>query len=153
MTVKDNKPAGDTVPYEFDFSRLLETRWRPGYQYDATAYVRPITPNGFEYECTTGGQSAHDEPEWPTTVAATVTDGSVTWTARAFAKNASDTIQTQQINAPAALTVANILVDDDTRLDFTVAGGVAGSVYDISIEITTVAGEIYTETLRLTVTE
>jgi hypothetical protein len=44
------------------------------------ATVKPTTPNGFYY-ITNGGVSAGTEPTWPTSTGATVTDGTVTWTA------------------------------------------------------------------------
>lgn len=52
----------------------------------ATAYtlgqsVQPTTPNTYRYQVTTAGTShATTEPTWPTTIGATVTDGTVTWT-------------------------------------------------------------------------
>jgi hypothetical protein len=53
---------------------------------DTTVYVMneiaiPTTPNGYYYKVTTAGTSDGTEPaSWPTTVGATVTDGTVTWT-------------------------------------------------------------------------
>ena len=54
----------------------------------STAYVLgvircPNTGNGFFYEVTTAGTTAATEPVWPTTVGATVVNGTVTWTCRA----------------------------------------------------------------------
>lgn len=50
--------------------------------YDLGDLVTPDTPNGYFYECTTAGTSAGTAPTWPTTVGATVTDGTVVWTNR-----------------------------------------------------------------------
>ena len=60
--------------------------WTVGTAYVANDYVQPSTPNNdFTYQCTTAGTShASVEPTWPTTDGGTVSDGTVTWTARAF---------------------------------------------------------------------
>jgi len=60
------------------------TTWRPSTAYNAGALVKPTAgSNSFFYECTTAGTSGSTEPTWPTTDGATVTDGTVVWTARA----------------------------------------------------------------------
>jgi hypothetical protein len=48
--------------------------------YALNSYVLPATPNGFYYKATTAGTSAGTIPTFPTTIGATVTDGTVTWT-------------------------------------------------------------------------
>ena len=47
-----------------------------------TNYRAPTTPNGFAYEVTTAGTTGATEPTWPTTIGATVTDGTVVFTCR-----------------------------------------------------------------------
>lgn len=42
--------------------------------------VKPSTANGRWYACTTAGTSGASEPVWPSTIGATVSDGSVEWT-------------------------------------------------------------------------
>ena len=42
--------------------------------------VTPITKNGRKYICTGAGTSGGTEPAWPTTIGATVADGTATWT-------------------------------------------------------------------------
>lgn len=51
---------------------------KPGREYVAGDYVRPLTPNGYYYVATVGGVVTGPEPTWPTS-AGTVTDGDVTW--------------------------------------------------------------------------
>lgn len=51
---------------------------------NATAYslgdlAEPVTPNGFKYKITTAGTSGASEPTWPTTIGATVIDGTCVW--------------------------------------------------------------------------
>ena len=48
--------------------------------YALNAYVTPATANGFYYKATAAGTSAGTIPTFPTTIGATVTDGTVTWT-------------------------------------------------------------------------
>lgn len=56
-----------------------------GEQARSTGYLAvPTVENGRYYEVTTGGTTAATEPTWPTTVGATVVDGTVTWTCRAI---------------------------------------------------------------------
>jgi len=60
------------------------TTWQPSTAYSAGALVKPTAgSNSFFYECTTAGTSGTTEPTWPTTDGATVTNGTVVWTARA----------------------------------------------------------------------
>ena len=54
--------------------------WQASTAYALGELAVPTTRNGHRYRCTTAGTSAAAEPTWPTGGAATVTDGSVTWT-------------------------------------------------------------------------
>lgn len=74
----------------------------PGVWVTLTAYGsgifrRPTTVNGFRYEVTTGGTTAAAEPTWPTTIGATVVDGTVTWTCRSFAVTDTNCPHTKQV--------------------------------------------------------
>ena len=66
--------------------KFASPAWAATTAYATTSpnYVTPTAPNGFRYECTTGGTSGGSEPTWPTTIGATVADGTVTWTCRSF---------------------------------------------------------------------
>jgi prepilin-type N-terminal cleavage/methylation domain-containing protein len=55
-------------------------QWAQFTTYSIGAFVVPTTKNGHRYRCTSAGTSGASEPTWPTTKAATVVDGSVTWT-------------------------------------------------------------------------
>lgn len=57
--------------------------WAPGTAYAAGDIIEPPSIAAFGYECTVAGKSGLAEPTWPTTAGSTVTDGGVTWTARA----------------------------------------------------------------------
>lgn len=51
----------------------------PGTAYLYGQIVRPATANGRSYRCTSAGTSGSGTPSWPTSINATVTDGTVTW--------------------------------------------------------------------------
>lgn len=58
---------------------MTSSTWRPVTPYGAYQYVRPSSPNGYQYACLSGGRSGGSEPTWPTTVGATTSDGGVMW--------------------------------------------------------------------------
>jgi hypothetical protein len=59
--------------------------WEDTTGYTVGKVVQPVTPNGRSYKCTIAGTShVATEPTWPTTVNATVVDGSVTWTENTY---------------------------------------------------------------------
>lgn len=89
---RDCKLAGESLPVQIDLTDFCERRWdavRGTGIYRLGDYVRPnpFSRNGYEYECTQAGQVGVSEPAWPTTIAATVDDGSVVWTCRAISNN------------------------------------------------------------------
>jgi len=47
------------------------------------SWARPTYPSLLCFECTSAGTSALSEPAWPSTIGATISDGSIIWTARA----------------------------------------------------------------------
>lgn len=51
----------------------------PGYNFPPNSFISPTDPNGFAYKTTAGGTSGAFEPTWPTSLGATVLDGTVTW--------------------------------------------------------------------------
>jgi len=58
---------------------MTSSTWKPVTPYGAYQYVRPTTPNGYQYACIDGGRTAGDEPAWPTSVGGTVNDGDIVW--------------------------------------------------------------------------
>ena len=78
-----NAAAGTkgTTGYDPSYVRDLMTSstWKPVTPYGAYQYVRPTTPNGYQYACIDGGRTAGDEPTWPTSVGDTVSDGDIVW--------------------------------------------------------------------------
>ena len=54
--------------------------WQSAHAYTTPTVVRPVTPNGYEYRCSTAGTSGTPEPTWLTGLGGTQTDGNVVWT-------------------------------------------------------------------------
>lgn len=75
---------GDIRHHYIDSTAAL-TAWAATTAYALGAIRRPTVDNGLRYEATTAGTSGGSQPTWPTTVGATVADGSVVWTCRATA--------------------------------------------------------------------
>ncbi len=146
------KRPNETITYQVEFARALENTWHAGYEYDVTDYVRPTVVNGFEYECTNPGQSSQAEPDWPAIIDTVFEDGSVTWTCRDFTGSASDSISSRLVTADPGVTIETDTIED-TRISFTVSGGSNGMAYKIRIEVTTAAGDVYEEQVRLVVKE
>lgn len=72
---------GDIRHHYLDPSSAL-TAWAGTEALALNAVRRPTVDNGLRYQVTTAGTTDAAEPTWPTTVGATVTDGTVTWTCR-----------------------------------------------------------------------
>jgi hypothetical protein len=125
------KDPGETYPVELDlYPMAVSAR----YQNEVIAlneFVRPSMPNGFSYEATTAGTTGTREPRWPTTIAATVVDGSVTWTCRAADSNAINTVSSPvAISDPTGLTIASVSVSEIRKILATYAAGIEGQSYD-----------------------
>mgnify|MGYP000987999963 FL=1 len=58
---------------------LTSSTWKPNTTYYPFQYVRPTVENGFQYAAVDGGKSGSTEPTWPTTINATVNDGTIQW--------------------------------------------------------------------------
>lgn len=148
------KTANESLVLRTDFVRMMEERWLPGTSYSSTAstfkYVRPTAPNGYEYQCTTSGQSGSNEPDWPKSVGGTVTDGSVTWTGIAFGTNATDTISTASVSADTGITTDSGTIDG-SAVNTRVSGGTAGQEYDVTVQVVTADGNTLEIVVRVVV--
>lgn len=145
-----SKSETENLNIEVEFARVLEYTWRAGTSYSLTDYVRPDAPNGFEYECTNAGQSASIEPEFPTTIGATIDDGSVEWTCRDFGTNGTDTISSQSVAAETGLTISNASATS-TVVAFNASGGTNGNAYVVSVEATTAGGKVFEQKLKIVI--
>lgn len=150
--IKRTKGATEIITYRCDFARALEEIWQGGFAYTVGDYLRPTTPNGYEYTAATTGQTGHEEPNWPQTVDETVEDGSIVWTCKAFGALGTDTIDTRSVTVDPGITLESSAIDG-TGVQFKISGGTAGQVYDVKVSIDTVAGDTYDQVVRYTVTE
>lgn len=130
------------------------TKWEPGRVYAASVRVRPYRrPTGFEYE-STAGQTAAREPKWPTVEGGTVTDGSITWTARAISSQSlSRTVTAADWVTPTGVTVVTSSVVNASgaqRVIALIQGDAAGE-YDVSVTLTFSDGNIIKRLVPVTV--
>lgn len=61
-------------------SAFPPSTWTASTAYASGAYVLPTVANHYYYVANPGGTSGASQPTWPTSVGASVSDGSVTWT-------------------------------------------------------------------------
>lgn len=62
---------------------MARLTWQAGIAISQGEFIEPASIEQFGYEATTAGNTGVTEPAWPLTAGATVTDGTVVWTARA----------------------------------------------------------------------
>lgn len=74
--------ANGTIRHHYLDDVTALTAWQATTAYTLGNVRVPTVSNGYRYEVTTAGTSDGSEPTWPTTVGATVADGTVTWTCR-----------------------------------------------------------------------
>lgn len=90
----------------FDWKNFYEAYGQDNFWIKKTAYtlgeiVRPVAASGRSYRCTTAGTThATDEPTWPTTKNATITDGSVVWTENTRTVRFASPIQFKMVKVP-----------------------------------------------------
>lgn len=143
------------LDYAFNFTHEFAHKWQPGIPYADGALVRPSKiVTGFEYEATEG-VSGETEPDWPTTLGQSVTDGSVTWTAKAITTSSLR----HRIASVVWTAATNLTLDGQVETDTAglqeiriwASGGVAGAKYANTFELTTDQGAVYAGKLIVSV--
>lgn len=125
------KDPGESLKVSLNLYTMCVIPWRPNEAQSAAEFIRPTVPNGFSYECTTAGTTGTKEPRWPTTISATVTDGSVTWTCRAASGSGVNAITSPTATSdPTGLTIASVSVSELHKILATYSGGTEGQSYD-----------------------
>lgn len=127
-SVTKDPGAGRAV--ELELFNKCANFWRPNEQYANGDFIRPNIATGFAYQATTG-TSGIREPRWPTTLAGTVTDGSVTWTCAAAGTNGLSAISSPSaVSSPLGMTIASVSVSETTKILATYTGGTVDQDFD-----------------------
>lgn len=144
MTCKDepalvwpDKHPDATEDYGVDFTSYLARYRQPATEYALTTRVRYASKPGHEFECTTAGQTGIREPILPTTIGATITDGSAVFTCRALSTDSlKATIASVDWSADSAdITISSETTDGQIATAF-LAGGQDGTDYTITVTAT-----------------
>jgi hypothetical protein len=78
-----SKPPDAVLDYGVNFERECARQWLPMTDYSLTQHIRIFDagkPSGFQYQPTTAGRTGSSRPAFPSSLGATVADGSVVWT-------------------------------------------------------------------------
>lgn len=124
------KDAAESKVVELNLFKWCANYWRPNETVSLNEYVRPLKSTGYAYQGTAGLTGAR-EPVWPTTLAGTVVDGSVTWTCVAASSNGLNAITSPSgVSDPTGLTISSVSASESTKILATYAGGLEGQDYD-----------------------
>lgn len=98
--------------------------WQQSQAYALDSYVQPTVSNGYFYRCTTAGTSGSGEPSWPTTVGATVSDGSTAiWTCAGKVALTADVDYVATAGGITLLDSAAVAPDESLQVSYTKAVG------------------------------
>lgn len=138
------------------FGRALAYTWEPGKEYAVDAVIRPRSPGRFEHKCTVAGETSDREPTWKKAAGQVTKDGDAEWTAQKVSTAGRDAIQSINIDSPSGInTTAGSF--SGTEVTFDVSGGTYDATgeadpYEISVEVTTVAGEVIEKKVYVEIT-
>lgn len=149
---------GEALPFEINWTHEFANRWTANSAFAAASCVRPSSvalQTGLEY-ISSGGQSGPTEPQWPTSLGETVTDGSITWTAQAL----SNSSLRERIATDDWPDVANFTITPATPIDEPgrqlVSAKIASDVEtavrrEIRVEVTTTEDNVYVGIIKMKV--
>jgi len=145
------KDPADKLDYAVDFEGAITNRVMRGRNYSLTMRVRPSKATGYEYECTTAGQTGWREPKFPMTIGATVVDGSVVWTCRALSNaSLSTTVASTPTWSAPGLTLSGETLIGQRAIAY-IEGGEDGQDYSIVVTATMADGSVRTKVVILPV--
>lgn len=104
--------------------------WQATTAYTTADYVLKVVTNNRFYKCTTAGTSGGSEPTWPTTLGATVNDGTAVWTdmGTIVAALTTDYTLNTRLGMVKAVSTGAIVAGETLNVDYTWA---AQDGYDI----------------------
>lgn len=97
---------------QYVMANLLAQTWQPNTAYGLFQYVKPTVDNGFMYRVSMDGISGATEPDWPTVVGQTKTDGTAQWTTVATDERIPFVIGT--VNGEPAVVMDTAYIGDAT---------------------------------------
>ena len=145
------KDPAEALDYSVEFIAHAARYREPNTDYNTSTKVQPKRATGLEYNASTGGRTGTDEPRWPTTVAQTVTDGSVIWTAAAISTaSLTRTLSSATWTADTGLTVSGQALQG-TKSTATISGGTLGQTYLVRVDGTFSDATVRTATFWVTI--
>lgn len=132
------------LQYGVDFERECARQWKPFTDYSSGVKIRvyPTTgAGGFEFS-SSGGRTGGSQPRWPTVLAGTVNDGSITWTAGAISSSSLErTVSgTPSWTADSGVTVSSEAVSGTLSSAF-IEGGTDDNDYVVAVTATLSDGQ------------
>jgi hypothetical protein len=126
------KDAGTQLPISIDCYDAVANEWLPNEEYGNGEYIRPRTPNGYAQRALNGGLSGGREPRWAATLTEQTRDGGIIWEcAAANANGLTPITNLEATSSPAGVVIANLAVEENTKIVATYAGGELGKSYDV----------------------
>lgn len=155
-TIQRTQLAGANQPYDVDVGLRAVQPWAANATMNANALVAPSKCNrtGFVYATATPGQTGSREPAWGTSAGATVSDGSITWTAVTPPASGEDGIASviwTQDNPPDDTLMITSQTNTSLVASAFIGGGTSGNLYVIVVSVSMESGAIYPVRIILTI--
>lgn len=143
LTVTLQKRPGEVLDRPINLRPEILRPWRDGVEFSAGEIVRPRKANGYDYECTIAGRTAATEPRWPTTVGASVPDGSLAWTCRLPSSDSQDQlVSPATLEVPSGITVTHLATEPTGDVLLRFEGGIVNQDYSALMSVGTVGGQL-----------
>lgn len=124
--------TADDPDYVLDL--LLDAKWKASTARALNFLGYPSRPNGYAYKVTVAGTSGTTEPTWPTTLTATVTDGTITWRCEA-AVSPTPPFEVGLVNGVVKTVIKSLMIGDATITNAMIANLAADKILAGSIAV------------------